>query len=134
MLNMPRILILHHSCLPLIQHLQYQARDVRLIAELRYGCEDCFEIEDYGARQWQAAEGLPVDALVAAGEGEVGGLEVAVVFVGVAGGHVEGLVDFEAPGTALDGFVGGHFGEEPVSNVRDMKHVQGDFWGLTDPC
>ena len=52
---------------------------------------------------------------MAAGEGEGGGWGGAGGFVGVAGGHEEGGVDFEAPGAALDGAVGGEAGE--VSGV-----------------
>lgn len=56
-------------------------------------------------------------------EGKLGGLEVAVFLVRVPGGHVEGLVDFEAPGAALDGLEGRHFREEAVteSKVRMMR-------------
>lgn len=85
------------------------------------GGEECFEIEDDGSREGEAAERLPVDAQVAGGEGEGGGLGCAVVGVRVAGGHEEGLVDFEAPGAALDGFVRGHFGE--VANSSRVSSV-----------
>lgn len=40
-----------------------------------------------------------------------GELDLAVFFVGIAGGHEERGVDFEAPGAALDGAGGGKFGE-----------------------
>lgn len=55
---------------------------------------------------------MPVDAQVCAQEREVGGLEVAVFLVRVAGRHVQRLIDFETPGAALDRLGGGHFGEE----------------------
>lgn len=51
---------------------------------------------------------------MAAGECEIGSLGGAVGFVGMARGHVEGLVDFKAPGGTLDGFVRGHFGKVAV--------------------
>lgn len=47
-------------------------------------------------------------------DGEGGELVEAVLFVGVAGGHEEGFVDFETPGAALDGAVGGEAGEVSV--------------------
>jgi hypothetical protein len=59
---------------------------------------------------------LPVYAEIAAGDVEVGHLVVAEELVRVAGGHVEGVVDFETPGAALDGFVGRLFGE--VTKLR----------------
>ena len=46
---------------------------------------------------------------------QVWGLEVAVFFVRVTWWHVKWLVDFEAPGTALDWFLGWHFGEKSGS-------------------
>ncbi len=46
-----------------------------------------------------------------AGEGKGGELVVAALLVRVAGGHEEGLVDFETPGAALNGPVGGEAGE-----------------------
>jgi len=53
---------------------------------------------------------------VDAGEGEVGVLVVAVLFVGVAGRHEEGFVNFETPGAALDGAVGGEAREVAASD------------------
>lgn len=111
---MPRILILHEGPFPLLQHLCQQRRHVRLGSELLYGREERFEIEDDGAAEGQATERLPVDAEVDAGDGEVGDLEGAEVFVGVTGGHEEGFVDFEAPGAALDRAVG-----------REVREVSG---------
>lgn len=55
-----------------------------------------------------------------AGEGEVGLLVGAEVAVGVARGHEEWGVDFEAPGAALDGSVCGEAGE--VSIFEDFLH------------
>lgn len=51
-----------------------------------------------------------------AGEREFcfGELDLAVFLVGIAGGHEERGVDFEAPGAALDGAGGGEFGEVTV--------------------
>lgn len=114
---MPRILIFHEGALPFLQHLGQQRRHVRFGSELLHGREERFEVEDDGAAQRQAAEGLPVDAEMDAGEGKVGDLEGAEVLMGVAGRHEEGSVDFEAPGAALDGTVGWQVGEVPVEIV-----------------
>ena len=97
MLHMPCILVLHEGALSLLQHLRQQRRHVRFGSELLYRREERFEVEDDRAAKGQAAEGLPVDAEVDAGEGEVGDLEGAEVLMGVAGRHEEGCVDFEAP-------------------------------------
>ena len=120
MLHVPRILVLHEVLFPFLYYLQHQAGNIRFGAKLRHGREHGFEVKDDAARKRHAAEGLPVDAEVDAREIQVGGLEIAVFLVGVAWGHVEGLVDFEAPGAALDGFAGGHFGEESrnIVNLR----------------
>src|SRR5882757_6452756 len=109
---MPRVLVLHEILLALLQHLEHQTWDIRLVAEVRYGREECFKVEDDASGQRQAAERLPVDTQVNAAEVEVRRLEVAVFLVWVAGWHVQGLVDFKAPATALDGFRCWHFGEE----------------------
>ena len=55
------------------------------------------------------------------GEGELIGGEAGgpVGFVRVAGGHEEGGVDLETPGSALDGGGGGHFGE--VAGVGGLE-------------
>ncbi len=60
---------------------------------------------------------MPVYAQMDAGEGEGGGLCRAEGFVRVAGGHEEGFVDFETPGAALDGAVGGEAGEVAGDSV-----------------
>lgn len=67
-----------------------------------------------------------------AGKREIRVLVQAVGFVRVVGGHEKRSVDFEAPGTALDGSRGGKFGE--------VSEEQGKFWitgmaksGLTGP-
>lgn len=106
MFHMPRALILHEGPLPLLQHLRQQRRHIRFASKLLYWREERFEVEDDGAAQRQAAERLPVNAEMDAGDGEVGDLEGAEIFVGVARGHEEGGIDFEAPGAALDGAVG----------------------------
>ncbi len=118
MFHMPRIFILHQGPLPLPQHLEHQRRHIRFVSELLDGREERFEVEDDGAAEGQAAQRLPVDAEVDAGQGEVGDLEGAEVLVGVAGGHEEGLVDFEAPGAALDGLVGREAGEVSGESAR----------------
>lgn len=120
MLHMPRTLILHEGPLPLLQHLRQQRRHIRFVSKLLYRREERFEVEDDGAAQGQAAERLPVDAEVDAGEGEVGDLEGAEVFVRVAGGHEEWGVDFEAPGAALDGAVGWEMGKVPSGIVQSV--------------
>lgn len=114
MLHMPRILVLHKTPLSLVQYLQHQARNIRFVPKVLDGREECFEIEHNGAGQREAPKSLPVHAQIAAREIESGGLLAAVCFVGVAGRHVEGRVDFEAPGAALDGLIGGLFGEVSV--------------------
>ena len=55
-----------------------------------------------------------------AGEGEVRlrELNFPIFFVRVAGGHEQRSVDFEAPGTALDGPSGGKFGEVTGEVIR----------------
>lgn len=84
-----------------------------ILPELLHGREECFEVEDNGAAQREAAEGLPIDAEVDTGEWELGFRELgfAEFLVGVAGGHEERGVDLEAPGAALNGAGGGEFGE-----------------------
>lgn len=116
MLHMPRILILHNLLLTLAEDLQQQGGDVGFVAEGGDGGEERFEVEDDRAGEGEAAQGLPVDAQVDAGEGEGGGGELgeAVLFVWVAGRHEEGVIDFETPGAALDGAGGGEFGEVAV--------------------
>lgn len=76
MLHMPRILILHDLGLALPEDLEQEGGHVRFVPELGHGREERFEIEDYGAREREAAEGLPVYAQVDAGEGEGGGGEL----------------------------------------------------------
>ena len=44
-----------------------------------------------------------------------GELNFAVFFVGITGGHEEWGVDFEAPGTTLNGACGWEFGEVATS-------------------
>ena len=130
MLHVPRALILHQRPLPLLEHLGHQRRHVGFGPKLFDGREEGFEIEDDGAAQGQAAQRLPVDAEVDAGEGKVGDLEGAEVLVGVAGGHEEGLVDFETPGAALDGLVRGQVGEESVGVALSVRcRVRGDREG-----
>ena len=120
MLHMPRILILHQGPLPLLQHLRQQRRYIRFASKLLYRREERFEVEDDGAAQRQAAERLPVDAEMDAGEGKVGDLEGAEVFVRVARGHEERSVDFEAPGAALDGAEGWKVGEVSCGIVQSV--------------
>ena len=112
MLHVPRPLVQHDIVLTPPQHLQRQPRDIRLVRELCHGREQALEVEDYGAREGQAAQGLPVDAQVAPGDGEPRELVGSVLLVRVAGGHEERFVDFEAPTAALDGLLRGEFGEE----------------------
>ena len=119
---MPRILVLHHRPLPLPQHLGYQRRHVRLVAKLLDGREERFEVEDDGAAEGQAAQRLPVDAEVDAGDGEVRDLVAAEILVGVARGHEQGFVDFKAPRAALDGSVGREARE--VAVLRFMWSVR----------
>lgn len=128
MFHMPRIFILHQRPLPLPQHLQTQRRDIRFVSEFLDGREQRFEIEDDGTGEGEAAQGLPVDAQVDAGEGERGELVGAVEFVGVAGGHEEGGVDFETPGAALDGAVGGEAGEVAVGGRGVSLGLVMDGW------
>lgn len=111
MFHMPRILILHQRLLALPQHLQTQRRHIRFGSKILERREERFEIEDDGAGEGEAAERLPVHAEVDAVEGQGGQLVVAESLVRVARGHEEGFVDFEAPGAALDGAVGGEAGE-----------------------
>lgn len=91
---MPCILILHKILLPLLHYLAQQRGDERLLTELTNRGEEGVEVEDDTSGEWEASERLPVDAEVDAVQSKLGGLEVAVFFVGVARGHVEGLVDF----------------------------------------
>lgn len=56
-----------------------------------------------------------------------GELDFAVFFVGIAGRHEEGGVDFEAPRAALDGASGGEFGEVAVG--RSVSGVGDDCEG-----
>lgn len=105
-LHVPRVLIRHDCPLSFLQHLGHQCRHVRFVSKLFYRREQRFEVEDDGTAQRQAAQRLPVDAEMDAGEGKVGDLEGAEVLVRVAGRHEEGFVDFETPGSALDGAVG----------------------------
>ena len=117
MLNMPGALVPHQTVLTLLQQLSHERRNIRLVAELRDGSEEGLEVEDDGAGEGQAAQGLPVDAQVDAREGERGGLRGAVGFARVARRHPERGVDFEAPGAALDGAGGGEFGEVALGGV-----------------
>lgn len=105
---MPGILVLHHILLPLLEHLRNQRRDVCFSLELLDRREQGFEVEDDSARDGEATEGLPVDAKVDTIESQLGSLEVAVLLMWVARRHEEGSVNFETPGAALDGTVGGH--------------------------
>src|SRR5271163_5255052 len=116
-LHMPCVLVRHNVFLAVLQHLQDDAGHVGLVAELGHLREERLEVEDDGAGEWEAAERLPVDAQVATVEGQFRTLEVAVLLMWVAGRHIKGLIDFEAPRAALDGLEAGHFGEEsdPVS-------------------
>ena len=70
MLDMPRVLVPHDLGLALPQHLQQQRGHVGLVPELADRREERFEVEDYGAGEGEAAEGLPVYAQVDAREGE----------------------------------------------------------------
>ena len=54
---------------------------------------------------------MPVDAEMDAREIKVGVLYFAVLFVRIARRHKQGLVNFEAPGAALDGSISGEAGE-----------------------
>ncbi len=95
------------------------------MAELLDGREERLEVEDDGAAEGEPAQRLPVDAEVDAAEGQVGDLVGAEVLVRVTGGHEEGFVDFETPGAALDGAVGGEVGE-----VSGLGLVKGSgLWG-----
>ena len=114
MLHVPRALVRHDLPLSLPQHLGDELGHARLGAELLDRREERFEVEDDGAAEGEAAQGLPVHAQVNAREGEIGDLAGAEVFVRVAGGHEERSVDFEAPGAALDGVVGEETGEVAV--------------------
>ena len=116
MFHMPRTLIPQQPLLPLHQHLLQQFRHIRFLPQILQGREQSFEVEDDGAGEGEAAEGLPVDAEVDAGEGEEVGGELRGVEgeVGVGRGGEEGTVDFEGPGAALDGAGGGEAGEVAV--------------------
>ena len=114
MLDVPRVLVRHDGPLALAQDAGHERRHVRLGAEPLDGREERLEVENDGAAEGEAAQRLPVDAEVDAGEGQVQHLQAAEVLVRVAGGHEEGLVDFEAPGSALDGAVGREAGEVSV--------------------
>ena len=118
MLHMPRALVAHQPLLAFFQDLGHQRRDIRFVAEFRHGREERFEIEDDGAGEGQAPEGLPVDAEVDAREREGGRLGGAVGFARVAGRHEERFVDFQTPRAALDGAGRGEFGEVAVVGVR----------------
>ncbi len=74
MLDVPRILILHQRLFSLPKHLAAQRRHIGLVAEFFEGREERFEVEDDGAGEGEAAQGLPVNAQVDAGKGEGGGL------------------------------------------------------------
>lgn len=113
-LGVPGVLVLHEAVLAVGQHLLDEAGHVGLVAELGERREEGLEVEDDGGRQGQAAQRLPVDAEMNTLGRQGGVLDVAVGTVRVPGRHVEGLVDLEAPGAALDGPGGGHLGEEAV--------------------
>lgn len=51
-----------------------------LITERRQGCKEGLEVEHNGADEWQATQGLPVDAKMHAGEREKKGLGSLVGF------------------------------------------------------
>ena len=121
MLHMPRALVAHQPLLALFQNLGHQRRDIGIVAEFRHRREERFEIEDDGAGEGQAPQGLPVDAEVDAREREAGRLASAVGFARVAGRHEEGGVDFETPRAALDGAGRGEFGEVAVVGVRGQS-------------
>lgn len=74
MLDVPRVLVLHHVALTLSQHLGAQGGHVGLVAEFRNGREERFEVEDDGAAEGHAAQGLPVHAEMDPGKFEGGGL------------------------------------------------------------
>ena len=62
MFHVPCVLVAHHVLLALAQDFGAQRRHVGLVAELGQRSEESFEVEDDAAREWQAAQGLPVDA------------------------------------------------------------------------
>lgn len=62
MLHMPRVLVPHDLGLALPEHLQQQRRHVGLVPELGDWREERFEVEDHGAGEGEAPEGLPVYA------------------------------------------------------------------------
>lgn len=126
MLHVPRALVLHERLLPVPEDLGEQRRHVRFGPEVVERGEERLEVEDDGAGEGEAAEGLPVDAQVDAGDGEVGHLAGAEVFVGVAGRHEEGGVDLETPGAALDGAVGGEVGEVAGVVARSVGQRVGE--------
>lgn len=112
MLNARAMLVLHEVLLTFAEHLGHQTGDVGFVAELRDRGEEGLEVEADGGGEGEATQRLPVDAKVEAVEAEIGVLGGPVLFVGVARGLVKGLVDLDAPGSALDGTISGHFGEE----------------------
>lgn len=84
-----------------VDDLQQQRGHVRLLAEVRHGREQRFEVEDDACRQREAAERLPIDAEVDSWESQFGSLEVAVFLMRITRRHIEGLVDSKPPGSRV---------------------------------
>jgi hypothetical protein len=57
-------LVRHQISLPVLQNLKQETWHTWFICQRSHGCEQSFEVEDYGAREREAAEGLPVYAKV----------------------------------------------------------------------
>ena len=134
MLYVPRALVLHQRPLTLLQYLGHQRRHIWFGSKLFYRREERFEVEDDGAAERQAAQGLPVHAQVDAGEGKIGHLQGAVVLVRIARGHEEGSIDLESPGPALDGLFGWKAGEESIERPQSARYLSGgDETGRTGP-
>ena len=70
MLYMPCVLIIHDAFLTFFQDFQQEGRDIGFGTEVGDRGEERLEVEDYGAGEGEAAQGLPVDAEVDAWKGE----------------------------------------------------------------
>jgi hypothetical protein len=115
MLCVPCVLVFHNTLLPFPKHFEDQGGNKWLVPKFMDGCKQGLEVEHNSSRKWQTPECLPVDTQVAPVKSERWLLGFAVFFVRVAWRHVEWFVNFQTPGTSLNGFIGGLLGKVPAS-------------------
>ena len=64
MLHMPGVLVAQYALLALREDLEQQGRNIGFVAQILKRSEQRFEVEDDGAGEREATQGLPVDAHV----------------------------------------------------------------------